>query len=394
MAIAVQSNSVIVQFLSDIPIVTRCILFILLLWCISRYTQLTLLSIVVSWWDSRSHSYEFWRMFGLFMVVHYNSLQTVLMLFYQVYTNSCNLELDYFVGDSVNYSFFLLFCMTTTTILASLSVALFEFRIATLFPAFEAILLYTWSVTNTNTSVNYIIFSVQGKYLPLINLLIHILDHSPHELSMMLFGYTSAYIYCCLDTWTFGPLFGFMTNKPNYGYPTFKDNHFKGRHLLMRLFGSGAKAHPPVAQPHRGAAKSTTSATNFKGQGRRLHDGKAIPLARRSFLTPSTAPRCVELIRSASQFSSSISPNRLVIVDFFATWCGPCKMLAPILEQYASQHPNVDFYKLDVDHLSTIASTYSVTSMPTVIVFKKGTELARIVGVNPTAIKKAIQSNS
>jgi len=70
-----------------------------------------------------------------------------------------------------------------------------------------------------------------------------------------------------------------------------------------------------------------------------------------------------------------------VLVDFYADWCGPCKMLAPVVEQIASESQEYDVFKLNVDDAPDIAARYGVMSIPTLIVFKNGEAAARSVGV-------------
>ncbi|MBE6668777.1 MAG: thioredoxin [Ruminococcaceae bacterium] len=69
-----------------------------------------------------------------------------------------------------------------------------------------------------------------------------------------------------------------------------------------------------------------------------------------------------------------------VIVDFFATWCGPCKMLAPILEKVAEDNTDIEFYKVDVDKCDELAALYGIVSIPTLICFEKGEEVKRQIG--------------
>jgi thioredoxin 1 len=72
------------------------------------------------------------------------------------------------------------------------------------------------------------------------------------------------------------------------------------------------------------------------------------------------------------------------IVDFWAVWCGPCKMIAPALEQIAEDYQDqIQVAKLDVDHSSEMAMKYGVMSIPTLILFKNGEPVERIIGFLP-----------
>ena len=73
----------------------------------------------------------------------------------------------------------------------------------------------------------------------------------------------------------------------------------------------------------------------------------------------------------------------VVLVDFFATWCGPCKMLSPILEELASDRNNIKFVKMDVDENPNIAKEFGIMSVPTLVLFKDGQEIAKQTGFLP-----------
>ncbi|PVV01882.1 hypothetical protein BB560_003685 [Smittium megazygosporum] len=98
-------------------------------------------------------------------------------------------------------------------------------------------------------------------------------------------------------------------------------------------------------------------------------------------------------IKTESEFNSAINSSGLVVVDFHAVWCGPCKMIAPVLEQISAALPEVTFVKVDVDVLSNLASTQGITAMPTIKLFKGGVEVDQIVGANIEAIRKKIEEN-
>ncbi len=73
------------------------------------------------------------------------------------------------------------------------------------------------------------------------------------------------------------------------------------------------------------------------------------------------------------------------LVDFFADWCGPCKMVAPIIDEIANERPDIVVGKINVDESSELAEKYGVMSIPTLIVFKDGVETERVVGLLPKA---------
>lgn len=98
-------------------------------------------------------------------------------------------------------------------------------------------------------------------------------------------------------------------------------------------------------------------------------------------------------IVNSNEFKEEIK-NGVVVVDFFANWCGPCKMLAPIFEELGNEMEEVNFVKVDVDQSPDIAMTYKVASIPTVIVFKNGEKVASNVGFTPKEqIKEMVEAH-
>ena len=92
---------------------------------------------------------------------------------------------------------------------------------------------------------------------------------------------------------------------------------------------------------------------------------------------------------SQDNFQEEVLNNKgVVVVDFFATWCGPCKMIAPILEELDSEINDVKIVKIDVDENGDIANKYGVQSIPTIKIFKDGAEMDTKVGFLPKDVLK------
>ncbi|EOB9296690.1 thioredoxin [Staphylococcus aureus] len=84
-----------------------------------------------------------------------------------------------------------------------------------------------------------------------------------------------------------------------------------------------------------------------------------------------------------ADFDSKVGSG-VQLVDFWATWCGPCKMIAPVLEELAADYEGkADILKLDVDENPSTAAKYEVMSIPTLIVFKDGQPVDKVVGFQP-----------
>ena len=87
-----------------------------------------------------------------------------------------------------------------------------------------------------------------------------------------------------------------------------------------------------------------------------------------------------------SEFNEKVAGSSVAMVDFWATWCGPCKMLAPVIEDIGKKYDGKAVVaKVDVDENQALAAKYGVMSIPTVIFFKDGKEIGRKVGVQPAS---------
>jgi thioredoxin 1 len=81
-----------------------------------------------------------------------------------------------------------------------------------------------------------------------------------------------------------------------------------------------------------------------------------------------------------------LNSDKLVLVDFWAEWCGPCRMVAPVLEEIGAEHADeITIAKLDIDENPSTARDYQVMSIPTMILFKGGEPVKQIVGAKPKA---------
>lgn len=90
------------------------------------------------------------------------------------------------------------------------------------------------------------------------------------------------------------------------------------------------------------------------------------------------------------EYNGAVSVKNLVVVDFYADWCGPCKELGKFLETFHLNFPNVDFYKVDITKNSELAEQCEVSALPTVNLYKNGAFLGAIVGLNVNELETQI----
>ena len=84
-----------------------------------------------------------------------------------------------------------------------------------------------------------------------------------------------------------------------------------------------------------------------------------------------------------SNFQTEVEKAEIALVDFFATWCGPCRMIAPVLEEVDREMSDVSVFKIDVDQNPALADQFSIEAVPTLLFFKKGELIKKKTGVYP-----------
>jgi len=101
-------------------------------------------------------------------------------------------------------------------------------------------------------------------------------------------------------------------------------------------------------------------------------------------------PRQVEHAGDHDFKQKVVSSNETVLVDFYADWCGPCRMLAPVLDELAGETPDAKIVKVNIDRSPKLAKHYGVRSLPTLILFKDGKPVTRRTGLNSKASLKEL----
>jgi len=116
---------------------------------------------------------------------------------------------------------------------------------------------------------------------------------------------------------------------------------------------------------------------------------KMIELRKKSQLTTLESFECDKGVKHVNTqlFEKLLTKCKIVIADFWAEWCAPCRMLEPIIEEIAEKYtPKIEVVKINVDENPDLASAFNIMGIPTIIVFNRGKEYTRYVGVSPYII--------
>eukprot|EP00178_Gracilaria_changii_P023616 TRINITY_DN71428_c0_g1_i1.p1 TRINITY_DN71428_c0_g1~~TRINITY_DN71428_c0_g1_i1.p1 ORF type:complete len:105 (+),score=24.61 TRINITY_DN71428_c0_g1_i1:43-357(+) len=101
----------------------------------------------------------------------------------------------------------------------------------------------------------------------------------------------------------------------------------------------------------------------------------------------------VKPINNNSAFKEAIAKDSLTVVDFYATWCGPCKAISPKIEEFSNTYSSVTFLKVDVDEAEDIAQQEKISAMPTFKFYKSGSQVAEVIGASSEKVENAIKEH-
>ncbi|CAK8536853.1 unnamed protein product [Lathyrus sativus] len=111
----------------------------------------------------------------------------------------------------------------------------------------------------------------------------------------------------------------------------------------------------------------------------------------------SSEPSHVQTFHSTAKWNAHFDAikqtDKLMVIDFTAKWCGPCKLMNPTMKDFAAKYTDVEFIKLDVDELMGVSQKFQVYSLPTFLLVKKGNVIDKVVGVRKEELQRMIQKH-
>lgn len=99
----------------------------------------------------------------------------------------------------------------------------------------------------------------------------------------------------------------------------------------------------------------------------------------------------MKTITSLKEFEDATAADAPVLIDFFATWCGPCKMMEPTLHKLDDENADIEFYKVDVDEVPDVAAKCGIRAMPTFQLYRSGQKVKEILGARVPELRKAVE---
>uniref|UniRef100_A0A7S3PC09 Thioredoxin domain-containing protein n=1 Tax=Amphora coffeiformis TaxID=265554 RepID=A0A7S3PC09_9STRA len=163
--------------------------------------------------------------------------------------------------------------------------------------------------------------------------------------------------------------------------------------VWVMLMTSSATATVPVQAPTKTCSSSSGSCVSNASANPFMPSvfgvSKRLPALLRGGAV--AEPGTLEDVEAAVLKASS--EQKLVVIDFSATWCGPCKMIAPLFAELSENMPDVVFLKVDVDENPDTAAKYNVSAMPTFIFIKGGEVIDRLMGANPARLQELIEEH-
>merc|ERR1712224_1132340 len=101
--------------------------------------------------------------------------------------------------------------------------------------------------------------------------------------------------------------------------------------------------------------------------------------------------KMVQEVKTLAEYNQILGDNQYVCVDYFATWCGPCRMIAPKIEEFEKTYSNVKFIKVDVDQATEVAEKEGISAMPTFKYFANGEKSGEVVGASESKIEAELK---